>query len=122
MIECSDKNIWYIKRRKGKIKRFFVFFLLILIALSLFLYYKLLISNQIFAINQDYVKKYAIEAVNSAVINSLNEELYYNDLISIEKNSQGDIVLMNANSYKMNQLSRSIEKETTDCINKKLEE
>ncbi len=120
MIECSDKNIWYVKRRKKRKKSFFAFFLITIIIVFMVFYYKFFISQQIFAINKSYVTKYSIEAINTAVIKSLNEKIRYEDLISVEKNLQGDIVMMNANSYKMNELSRNIEKNTTEHIDKKL--
>ncbi len=120
MIECSDKNIWYNKKRKIRKKRIFAFIVILLVVLSAILYYKFFISQQIFAINKNFVKKYSIESVNSAVISSIDNEIRYEDLVYIEKNVQGDIVLMNANSYKMNQVSRLIEKETVDYIDDKL--
>lgn len=120
MIECSDKNIWYKKRRKGKLKKFFVFFLIVLIIAFIFFYYKFFISKQIFAINQDYVNKYSIESVNVAILSVLEDGLGYNDLINVEKNAQGDIVLLNANSYKINQVSRTIEKVSAENIDVKL--
>ena len=120
MIECTNKNIWYKKKRKKSAKRLFAFLLLLIISLSLMAYYRFLICTQIFKISSDYAYAYSTEAVNEAVLYSLSESVNYNDLMSVVRNNDGDIVLMSANSYKVNYISREITKTTSNILDRKL--
>ncbi|MBE5734275.1 MAG: sporulation protein YunB [Clostridiales bacterium] len=116
MIECTDKYIWYTKKNKKKNKRLFVFFIVFLIIAGFFLYYKSIVSKQIYSICSDYAKSYSITATNDAVLISLSNNLKYSDLIYVEKNTTGDIVLITANSHKINALSREIVYNTKNLL------
>ena len=116
MIECTSEYIYYKKRRKIKPKRFFAFFCAILIIASLVLYYKYFVSACIINICSEQTYAYSTEAVNVAVLNELNNDTNYSNLITVEKNSVGDIVLISANSQKINQINRKIADETFATI------
>lgn len=121
MIECTDKNIWYVKKRRFKNKRRFAVLLVFTILLLAFIYYRTLICKEIFNHCINYSYSYSNEAVNEAVLNSTNDGLNYNDLIVIDKNSNGDISLMSVNSVKVNSLNKKIAIETSNILKKKLE-
>ncbi len=112
MIECTDKNIYYKRHRKGKFKRCFSIFLAFLIVFSIFFYYKRTVVRVVSGICGDYAYSYSTKAVNIAVLNTLQDGIKYTDLISIKENANGDIVLLTANSYKINLLSREIVEKT----------
>lgn len=120
MIECTDKYIWYKKRRRFKFKRLFAFVLIITIVFGGFLYYKQVISRQIFKICADYAYTYSTEAVNQAVLYSLKDSVRYSDLVTVDKNNSGDIVLISTNSYKVNTINREVATKTKDLLRKKL--
>ena len=104
MIECSDENIYYIKRRKRK-KKSFRLFLIFLIIFGFVLYFRLVVSSNVSNICSEYVYSYATESVNNAILSSLNNDLSYSNLINIEKNQSGEIVLMSTDSYKINYIN-----------------
>ncbi len=109
MIEATTENIWYKKRKRRFIsKRFFLLFIFIFIILSAIFYYRQLIAKQIINICKDYAYSYSTDSVNKAVLTSLSNKVKYDDLIKIEKNSSGDIVLMATDSYKVNVINREI--------------
>lgn len=120
MIECTSEYIYYKKGRKIKPKRFFAFFCAILIIVSLILYYKYFVSACIINICSEQTYAYSTEAVNVAVLNELNNDTNYSNLITVEKNSVGDIVLISANSQKINQINRKIADETLKILKAKL--
>ncbi len=120
MIECTENYIWYKKRKKKPFKRFFSFLLIILFLTSLILYYNLVILKQIFAICADYTYTYSTESVNSAVMLSLESDIKYSDLITVEKNGSGDIVLMTTNSLKVNTINREVASTTSSLLKHKL--
>lgn len=122
MIDCSEEYIWYKKRRVKAPKRLFAFFLVFIIVVSVCLFYKFVVSEKIFKICVDYARSYCTMSVNESVLLNLSDGVQYSDLISIEKNNNGDIIMMSANSYKVNLLSRKIVEKTQEELDKKLKE
>ncbi len=110
MIEYCNENIWY-KKRPGKKRRFLCWVMAIILSFGLFAYYKWVITAQVISLCGDYAYSYSAYAVNKTVLNSLEQEIKYTDLITVEKNSSGDIVLMSTNSHKINAISREIASE-----------
>ena len=121
MIECSTENIYYKRKRKG-VKRFFTLFLIVAIVCGSVCYYQKVILKQIYKISTDFAYSYSIESVNYAVSKTLSEDLSYSNLINIEKNSNGEIVLMSANAQKVNAVSRAIERLTSENLKAKLKD
>ena len=120
MIECTENYIFYKKRKKKHFKRFFCLFLILTIVVSLYLYYNKVVCKQIFTICANYSYSVSAEAVNSAVLISLNNSLEYSDLVLVEKNSAGDIVYMSTNSLKVNKINRNIASATAILIKEKM--
>lgn len=122
MIEVYDCNIWYRKkRRRFGFKRFTAFFVLSVCTVGVYLYYKFVVTEQVLKICSDFSDVCATESVNEAVIETLKDEIKYNDLIVVEKNSNGDVTLMTANSYKINLINREISTKSLSAMQKKLE-
>lgn len=120
MIECTENYIWYKKRKKKPFKRFFSFVLILFIIVGAILYYNLVVLKQIFSICADYSYTYSTESVNSAVLISLEDSIRYSDLVVVEKNSNGDIVLMTTNSLKVNSINREVASATSSLLKHKL--
>ncbi len=120
MIECTENYIWYKKRKKKPFKRFFSFMLVFAIIIGFILYYNFVVLKQIFSICADYTYTYSTESVNSAVLLSLESDIKYADLIKVEKNSSGDIVLMTTNSLKVNSINREVASATSSLLKYKL--
>lgn len=109
MIDCSNEYIYYKKKRLVK-KKGKAFLLLVLTLTILLLFYNFFITPQLCEICNDYAYSICNESLNSAVIVSLNDSVNYSQLISIEKNNSGEIIMISSNSHKINLLSRNIEK------------
>jgi sporulation protein YunB len=120
MIECSNENIWYKKRRRKNFKRVSTFFISFIILVSFVSYYKFVVVKQIYKICEDYAYSYSAEAVNQVVIESLTIPAKYSDLITVEKNENGDIVLMRTNSYKVNLINKEVAISTKNKLSQKL--
>ena len=109
MIECCNERIYKKRHKKSKkLRRFFVF---ILILLTLFLCYSYsgLVCENVFNIIAEKCYSYSAGAVNKAVTKSTAVNISYDSLINIEKNDNGEIVALRANSSKINLISREIE-------------
>ena len=109
MIECTDKKIWYTNKRKKR-KKSITLFCFFVILIAIFTYYKVVVVPQIYQICLDKSKVYCVETINNAVSITFDDSSVYEDLVFVERNNDGDIVLMSANAYKVNTLSRTIEK------------
>ena len=123
MIEYCNKNIWYKKRRKKRtFKSFLSFLITSAIFISLFFYYKNVITTNIVNICYNYSYSYVTESVNKSISLSLSDSVNYSDLVFVEKDGGGEIVLLSANSYKINKLSKEIALSAEKILKEKIEE
>lgn len=121
MIEITNENVWYKKKKhRFSFKRFFCLILVLVIFSGLFCYYKQIVCKQIANICYEFTYSYSLESVNKSILNSLSNQTSYNQLITIEKNQLGDIVMISANSYKINYLNKEIKNKTKENLDEKL--
>ncbi len=122
MIECSEGNIYYKKRKKCKFtkKKFLAFFITVCIVLLLSYYYKSVICVNLHTLNTSYAKKCCTQSVNKVVLYTLNDKVKYEDLVLVEKNDVGDIILISANTYKINYLAREITEDASLILENEL--
>jgi len=124
MIDCTNQNVWYNKRykkRKNKFKRLFKLLIIFAIILGLFWYYKCFITQNLVNICNHHARALSTTAVNNAIIASMNNTSSYNELIDVQKNSNGDIIYMSANSFKLNDIRTTITKSTKSILDIELE-
>ena len=117
MIECTDKNVYYKRRKKPKnILRVFV---LLLILGGLIFYYKNVVEVFIVNVCSDNLKSFATQSVNSAVL-SVIEDDPYNELVRVEKNESGDIVLITTDAVKANEINKKLAQKVERIISEKV--
>ena len=84
------------KKRKRKLfsKRRLLSFILIVVLLSvaLFLYFQRNVTRVLISISEATMRASTTVAVNDAVYYTLSDEMRYEDLVTITRNEQGDIV------------------------------
>lgn len=119
MIECSLENIWYTRKSKRKRKKSFAF--LLIIVLVFLVIYPFLISNKIYNYANDLCYIASVECVNKGVEISLTNKVNYNELVLIEKDSNGNVSLMSTDSYKLNSISREIEKQSFTLLKSRVD-
>lgn len=121
MIECTNEFIWYKKRKKRlKNKCFFTIVIIIILIVGLFYWYRTSVCKQIFNVFSDYSFACSTEITNDAVLLSLKDKINYSDLITVEKDSNGNVSLMSINVYKVNKIGRQIVNETNKKLSAKL--
>ncbi len=127
MIECTDEYIYYKtfkcknrKSRKKRFKRFFVFTVILVLTGYIFYHVNGAVFNLVSEICEDYSYSVALSSINEAVMDSLNDEIKYSDIIKIEKNSSGDISLISSDSLKINTISRQITEKSEKLLTEKL--
>ncbi len=97
----------YCKKSKKKL----VIILLIIVVIvcsSIFAYFNYVVNPIILSISESKVKSLSAKAVTSAVTEVLASKNIYDELITISTNSDGEIVLIQANSIIINQLTRDL--------------
>lgn len=121
MIECTESNIYYNKKKRKGIKRkLLAFFLVVLILLICFFYYNKVIYNNLYRINSAYAYKCSTITVNEVILSSLSSDLKYKDIVYVDKNDNGDVSLITANTYKINLISQEIAKNTALALENRL--
>ncbi len=114
MIECSNEFVYYKrKNRKKSFKRFFSFLLILTIIFFCVIYYKKVVISNLNDVCVEKTQAISVICINKAILTSFSEPIDYYDLIKVEKNSNGDIVMISSNSQKLNQLSRSLTENAT---------
>ncbi|MBR2614116.1 MAG: hypothetical protein IKC71_00775 [Clostridia bacterium] len=74
----------------------------------LFFYYKKVVVKNIFNILENNLNSYAVISVNSAVLEVFSIDNGYESIVNIEKNKDNDVVLIELNAIKTNQINREI--------------
>lgn len=112
-----DKAAKLKRRRKivQKIIAFFTAMVIVALAIALWVYWKSM-TPTILDIAQVQVKAQTTQAVNEAVLSVL-QGVDYADFVTVEKNSQNEVVLITANSNSVNQLARNASIATQGKIN-----
>lgn len=122
MIECSEERIYYKKHRKSRFRRCFSFFLALIIIFVVLFYYKNFVTTLIYGVCYKEASAICSDSVNKSILTSLKDQTLYDELVTIEKDKDGNIVLMTANAYKMNVINRDTAVKTQALLSKKLDE
>ena len=115
MIECSHENIYYIKKRKNRKRLNMRFFCLLLLIALVLIYYFYVVLPFITNVLSEKAYNVNVRCINDAVISSL-EGVKYEDLVVVEKNSEGEIVLITSNVNKVNLIAREVIKNSENNI------
>lgn len=99
----------YLKERKKRRRKRIVLCVLcsiFLLFLLLFFYFQRNVTKVLISVSEATMRASTTIAVNDAVYYTLQGGVRYEDLVSIEKNMQGDIVAISANAFKINKIAR----------------
>lgn len=88
---------------------------ILLIIIAILCYFHFYVNPQIFNANVSYMKASAIKAVNNGLVETLSLS-DYEDLVSIEKDSNGKVNLIKINSANANKLNSDILKATQTAL------
>lgn len=104
--QCTTKSTWWSRKK-------LIFFAVIIISIFLMSIFLSYVVNPII-INTVELKSKSIttQAINSAIADVLDGTITYNDLVNIVTNEMGDVELIQANTLKVNMLSKDIARST----------
>ena len=119
MIECTDEFIYKKKKKRKSRSKIISIILIIAIISGVWAYNRFFVFELVVSYISKSFESYSAVAVNSAIIDELDKNVNYNDII--EKNANGDIAYMEANSITINKISRQIIAKTTQIMSDKIE-
>ncbi len=94
------------KRRFGKRRILTIFLAVAITAVLLFIYFQRNVTRVLISISEATMRASTTIAVNDAVYYTLSDEMRYEDLVTITRNEQGEIVAFAANPLKINKIAR----------------
>ncbi len=96
------------RRLSKKFKRRLVvcLFCLIAIALAFGGYFQANVTRVLLSVSEATMRASTTVAVNDAVYYTLGDEMRYDDLVTITRNEQGEIIAVSANALKINRIAR----------------
>ncbi len=96
-----------IKRTGKKFRRFkALLFILCLLAIGVMVYFQRNVTRVLISISEATIRSITTVAVNDAIYYTLNDSLRYEDLITIDRDENGDVTSITTNSLKINQIAR----------------
>lgn len=121
MIECTNEFIYKKRRKKLKKSKLLTFFTIIAVIGVVWAYNRFVVFNLIVSLCKETFQSYSAEAVNTSVYDNLSSGVNYSDIVTVEKNSSGDIVLIEANSVLINNINRKIITKTMQIMSDKID-
>lgn len=94
------------RRGRGKRRLLTALFFIALTALLIFIYFQRNVTRVLISISEATMRASTTVAVNDAVYYTLSDEMRYEDLVTIERDSTGNIVAVAANPLKINKIAR----------------
>ena len=91
-------------------KKYKLFAFLSIIFLLLFTYFRYLVFPIVIGNTESQIKSYATKSINYAIADTINQNVGYGDLVNIEKDENNNVSYIDANSVRINLLSRSMSK------------
>ena len=100
---------YYTKRRKSKLNSYVLIIISIILIFNLFFYY---FNKRIFPsaldISKNVIKAKVVETIGETSVDLFNSEFNYNEMIIIDKDNEGNINLIRADTVKLNNLTSAL--------------
>ncbi len=95
-------------RKKRRLKRRILCIILLVIGIGvlLFFYFQRNVTRVLISISEATMRACTTVAVNDAVYYTLSDEMRYEDLVTVTRNENGDIVSVSADALKINKIAR----------------
>lgn len=104
--QCTTKSTWWSRKK-------LILFAVIIISIFLMsIFFSYVVNPIIINTVELKSKSMTTQAINSAIADVLDGTITYNDLVNIVTNEIGDVELIQANTLKVNMLSKDIARST----------
>ena len=94
------------KSRWGKRRILALLLILLLLAIALFIHFQRNVTRVLLSVSEATMRASTTVAVNDAVYYTLSDEMRYEDLVTINRDADGNIISVAANPLKINKIAR----------------
>ena len=94
------------KRRLKKRRLLAILLVLLILAVLLFIYFQRNVTRVLISISEATMRASTTIAVNDAVYYTLSDEIRYEDLVTLYRDNEGNIISLAANPLKINKIAR----------------
>ena len=94
------------KRQRRKRRLLCILLAILLLAILLFIHFQRNVTRVLISISEATMRASTTVAVNDAVYYTLSDEIRYEDLVTITRDKEGEIVAVAANPLKINKIAR----------------
>lgn len=94
------------RRKWGKKKLLIALSVVLLLAILLFIHFQKNVTRVLLSISEATMRASTTVAVNDAVYYTLSDEMRYDDLVTISRDGDGNIISVAANPLKLNKIAR----------------
>lgn len=101
---CAERKRSLIKHRKIRI--FFILIATMVASFALFMHFQRNVTTLLLSISEATMRASTTIAVNDAVYYTLSDEIRYDDLVSLNRDNEGNIISVAANPLKINKIAR----------------
>ena len=109
---------YYTKKTKWN-KRIIFIIIIIIILFTFFLYqFNQIILESLMVVSDAKMRAKTIEIIDENVLSLYSKEFQYDDLIKVEKDNEGNITMLRADTIKLNSLAAKVSIQSQDEINK----
>ncbi len=105
------------KARKHKKLKLIIFIISFLI-IAIILYFQSNVKSVLISISQATIRQINTVAVNDAIYYTLNDDMRYEDLITIDRDTVGNVTSITTNSLKINRIARDTAYLSQENLNK----
>jgi len=95
-----------IKKRRRKRRLLCILAILFALAIFLFIYFQRNVTRVLISISEATMRASTTVAVNDAVYYTLSDEMRYEDLVTVNRDQDGNIISVAANPLKINKIAR----------------
>lgn len=100
-----------------RLKKLEAILILFAIVVAIIAYYNLTIKPLVIELAEAEIKKVTINALNEGALKLKTYKAFYNDFYEYQKNNDGEIILIKANTSNINLMSITAQNELQKCIN-----
>lgn len=120
-MKLFSKRLSYLNRensKKSSIKQkaTIAIVVILLIVIAAILYLNFVVNPVVISMSEAKVRSLATKAVGGAVYEIISQGDIYSDLISVSKNNNGDVAMIQANSVQINLLTRKLTRLATSNL------
>lgn len=97
-------------RKKKSFRRKLIIILIIMFTLSIVFIYLFdhIVTPTVMAVSEAEMKAKSLEVINKSIIDEFTENFDYNEVITIERDNEGNIALLKADTLKLNKIACTV--------------